>query len=708
MKDLRTKILNRFALIYVIFLIFGIVAIAKIVKLQFFEREKWIQEEKKYTLKNMVIEPTRGNIFSDEGKLLKSSIPFYEIRFDTQVEPLTDKIFNKNVDSLAYMLGKEFGKSTTYYYNKLVNARRQGKRYLFIAKNISNTQLQHIKKFPIFREGKYKGGLILKTSTIRVQPFNYATRTLGYLTNGNHAVVGLEGAYNKYLKGQEGLKVMQRLAGNVWKEFPYSDKENQIEAQNGIDIQTTINLQIQDITHHALLQQLQKQKADHGTAIVMEVKTGEIKAISNLGRNKKGKYREFFNYAIGEPYEPGSTFKLASFVAAMEDGYITNLSDTVNTGNGVTYFYNHKMQDSHHGGYGTITIQQVFEKSSNVGVSKLIYKFYKNQPKKFIERLYALHLGDKLGVEIKGEKKPFIKYPDDKFWSGISLPQMSIGYELKLTPLQILAFYNAIANDGKMVKPKFVKYFVEHGRITKVFDTQVIAPSICSKETVRKAKILLEGVVENGTAKNLKNPYFKIAGKTGTAQVANLSKGYKEGKKVQYTASFVGYFPADNPMYSIIVVVHKPTEGEYYGSQVAAPVFKEIANKIFATQFQLTTPINLAKIDTQLSPPIVKYGNSKDIEYLISDLHIPADSSSLKSDWAVCFNSTKKVALKNRFIATKQVPNVKGMGLKNALYILESLGLSVEPIGSGTVVYQSLTPRTKVNKGDKIFLKLIN
>ncbi len=707
MKELRTKILNRFALIYILFLIFGMVAIARIVKLQFFEREKWTQEEKKYTLRNMVIEPNRGNIFSDNGSLLKSSIPFYEVRFDSQVEALTDEIFNKNVDSLAYFLGKEFGKPASYYYNKLVNARRKGNRYLFIAKRISNTQLQHIKRFPIFREGKYKGGLILKMSTVRVQPFNYATRTLGYLMDGNRAVVGLEGAYNKYLKGQKGLKVMQRLTGNVWKEFPYADKENQVEAKNGIDIQTTINLQIQDITHHALLRQLQEQEADHGTAIVMEVKTGEIKAISNLGRSKKGEYREFFNYAIGEPYEPGSTYKLASFIAAMEDGYIPNLSDTINTGNGITYFYNHKMQDSHHGGYGTITIQQVFEKSSNVGVSKLIYKFYKKQPKKFIERLYSLHLGDKLGIEIKGEKKPFIKYPGDKFWSGISLPQMSIGYELKITPLQILAFYNAIANNGKMVRPKFVKYFVEHGKITKTFDTHVIDPSICSKETVRKAKILLEGVVERGTATNLKNPYFKIAGKTGTAQVANRSMGYKEGNEVQYTASFVGYFPADDPMYSIIVVVHKPTKGKYYGSQVAAPVFKEIADKIFAIQFQLTEPINLAKTDTQLPPPIIKYGNSKDIENLISELRLPADSSSLRSDWAVCMNSPGKVFLKNRFIATKQVPNVKGMGLKDALYILESLGLSVEPIGSGTVVYQSIEAGTRIYHGDKIFLKLM-
>ncbi len=707
MKELRTKILNRFALIYIIFLIFGVVIIFRIVKLQFFEREKWVQEEKKYTLRNMVIEPNRGNILSDDGALLKSSIPFYEVRFDSQVEAITDKIFNKNVDSLAYSLGKEFGKSTSYYYNKLVNARRQGNRYLLIARRISNIQLQDIKKFPIFRAGKYKGGLILKMSTVRVQPYNYATRTLGYLIDGNHAVVGLEGAYDKYLRGQKGLKVMQRLTGNVWKEFPYADKENQVDAKNGIDIQTTINLQIQDITHHALLRELQAQEADHGTAIVMEVKTGEIKAISNLGRTKKGEYRELFNYGIGELYEPGSTFKLPSLVAAMEDGYITDLSDTINTGNGVTYFYNHKMQDSHRGGYGTITIQQVFEKSSNVGVSKLIYKFYKKQPKKFIERLYALHLGDKLGIEIKGEKKPFIKYPGDKFWSGISLPQMSIGYELNITPLQILSFYNAIANNGELVRPKFVEYFVEHGKIIKTFDTHVIDPSICSKETVRKAKILLEGVVERGTATNIKNPYFKIAGKTGTAQIANRSLGYKEGNEVQYTASFVGYFPAGNPMYSIIVVIYKPTKGKYYGSQIAAPVFKEIADKIFATQFQLTKPINLAKIDTQLPPPVVKYGNSNDIENLISVLRLPADSSSLRSDWAVCMNSPGKIELKNRFIATKQVPNVKGMGLKDALYILESLGLSVEPIGDGTVVYQSIKAGTRINRGDKIFLKLI-
>ncbi len=707
MKALRNKILNRFALVYIAFLILGIIAIIRIVKLQFFEREKWAQEEKKYTLKNMVIEPTRGNILSDKGELLKSSIPFYEIRFDTQVESLTDKIFNENVDSLAYCLSKEFGKSNRYYYDKLVNGRRQGNRYLLIANHVSNTQLQRIKKFPIFRTGQYKGGLILKTSTLRVQPFNYATRTLGYLMDGNHAVVGLEGAYDRYLKGQKGLKVMQRLTGNVWKEFPYSDKTNQIDAHDGIDIQTTISLQIQDITHHALLRQLQEQEADHGTAIVMEVKTGKIKAISNLGKTKKDTYEEFFNYAIGEPFEPGSTFKLASFVAAMEDGYITNLSDTVNTGNGIIYFYNHKMQDAHHGGYGTISTQQVFEKSSNVGVSKLIYKFYKNQPEKFVERLYAMHLGDKLDIEIKGEKKPFIKYPGDKFWSGISLPQMSIGYELKITPLQILTFYNAIANNGTMVKPQFVENFMSHGKIIKSFKTQVIDPSICSKETVKKAKILLEGVVNNGTAQTIKNPYFKIAGKTGTAQIANLSMGYKEGKEVQYTASFVGYFPADNPMYSIIVVIHKPTKGEYYGNQVAAPVFKEISNKIYATQFQLTEPINLAKVSTRLPPPIIKYGKSQDIHNLINDLHIPADSSSLNSDWAICMNKPEKVILKNRFIANRQIPSVIGMGLKDALYILESLGLTVEPIGSGTVVYQSINQGEKVNRGDKIFLKLI-
>lgn len=707
MEDLRSKILNRLAFIYILFLIFAIVAIIKIINLQFIERVKWIQEEKKYTLRNRVIEPNRGNIFADNGELLKSSVPFFEIRFDTQVESITDKIFNDNVDSLAYLLGKEFGKPASYYYNKLVNARRNGNRYLLIAKHISNNQLQTLKRFPIFRAGKYKGGLIIKMTTERVQPFNYATRTLGYLIDKNHAVVGLEGAYDKYLKGQKGLKVMQRLAGNVWKELPYANKENQVDAKNGIDIQTTINLQIQDITHHALLQQLQEQEADHGTAVVMNVKTGDIKAISNLGRTKSGEYRELFNYAIGETYEPGSTFKLASFVVAMEGGYITNLSDTINTGNGVTYFYNHKMKDSHPGGYGKITIQQVFELSSNVGVSKLIYKYYKDQPRKFVERLYALHLGDKTGVEIKGEKKPFIKYPDNKFWSGISLPQMSIGYEVKLTPLQILTFYNAIANGGKMVKPRFVTKFIEHGREIETFEPQIIDPAICSKETIKKARKLLEGVVENGTARNLKNPYFKIAGKTGTAQVANTSKGYKSGNEIYYTATFVGYFPADDPMYSIIVVIYKPTKGKYYGSQVAAPVFREIANKIFATQFQMTEPINLTKIDARPSLPIIKYGNSEDIKELVCDLNLPADSFSLKSDWAVCMNTEEKVVLKNKFIANKQIPNVKGMGLKNALFILEKLGLKVIPIGMGTVVYQSIPQGTKVRKGDRIFLKLM-
>lgn len=706
MKDLKTKILNRFALVYLGFLVFAFITIFNIIKLQFFERDKWTNEQEKYTVKNITIEPNRGNIFSDNGYLLKSSVPYYEIRFDSQVESLTDKIFNEHLDSLAYYLGKEFNKPAAYYYKKFTRARQKGNRYLFIAKKVTNTQLQRIKKFPIFRLGKYKGGLIVQTSTARVQPFPFATRTLGYIDKNDYAIVGIEGAYDKYLKGQKGYKLMQKLYGNVWKELP-TDNENNTDAKNGFDVQTTINLEIQDITHHALLNQLIEQDANHGTAVVMEVKTGEIKAISNLGKDKNGNYRELFNYAVGEPFEPGSTFKLASMIAAIEDGYISDLNDTVNTGNGITYYYNHKMQDSHHGGYGVITYQQAFEKSSNVGISKIIYKYYKKQPRKFVERLYELHLGNKLGLEIKGEKKPFIKYPGDKYWSGISLPQMSIGYELKITPLQILAFYNAIANDGKLVRPQFVKYFLDHGETIKTIEPHIIDASICSKEAITKAKKLLEGVVINGTATNVKNPYFKIAGKTGTAQIAYRSGGYKAGNLVQYTASFVGYFPADNPLYSIIVVVFKPNNGKYYGSQVAAPVFKEIADKIYATQFQMTTPINLAKVDTQLPPPIVKYGYKKDITAMVKQLNISTDSSALHSDWAVCFNKPDKLDLQNRFFANHLVPNIKGMGLKDAIYVLENLGLNVTPIGMGTVVYQSIKPGEKINNGDKIFLKLV-
>ncbi|MCK4639399.1 MAG: penicillin-binding protein 2, partial [Bacteroidales bacterium] len=419
--------------------------------------------------------------------------------------------------------------------------------------------------------------------TIRKMPFKeLAKRTIGYENKKENLFVGLEGAYSEYLEGKKGKQLRQRICNGDWK--PIQD-ENEIEPQNGKDIITTIDINIQDVAENALLEHLKEHKAFQGCAILMEVETGYIKAIANLQYDSSdNKYKESYNYAFAENVEPGSTFKLASMIAVIEDRKV-NLSDTIDTGDGWIVYYNRTMRDAYKIRDGKITCREAFEKSSNVGVSMIIWDAYKKNPEKFVEHLYDMSLNKPLGIEFQGEGHPFIKHPKDKkIWYGTTLPWMSVGYEISLTPLQILTFYNAVANGGKMVKPMFVKEIRQTGKTIKTFKPVVINKSICSKRTIDTVQSLLEGVVERGTAKSLNNSIYKIAGKTGTAQIANKNKGYNKGF---YNASFVGYFPADDPKYSCIVVVNKPSGGKYYGSSVAAPVFKEIADKVYATQLDI-------------------------------------------------------------------------------------------------------------------------
>ncbi|MBN2520711.1 MAG: penicillin-binding protein 2, partial [Bacteroidales bacterium] len=581
--SIKKDIVWRVAVIYFSILFFALLIIGRVFYLQFFESEKWKSKSEMISYQDVTIEPNRGDIYSNDGRLLATSVPFYEVRMDLNSNALNSDLFYEKVDSLALCLSYLFkDRSQNEYRRLLILNKNKGNRYFLIQKHVTYTQLKKLRNFPIFRLGRYKGGLIIEQTNKRIMPhLNLAARTIGYISEGG--AVGLEGAYDKYLRGVVGVKLMQKLSGGVW--MPIDDK-NAIEPQNGKDIITTIDINFQDVAEQALLKQLLKVDAIHGCAVLMEVETGDIKAISNLKRNSDGTYSELYNFAIGESTEPGSTFKLASLIVALEDKHI-DLDDTVQTGNGEIEYYGIKLTDSKEGGYGKITIKEAFEYSSNVGISKVITKYYGKNERKFIDRLYSMNLNEKLGMEIKGEGDPLIKYPSDPTWSGISLPWMSIGYELRLTPLQILTFYNAIANDGKMIKPRFVKGIMEHGEITRSFKMEVINHSICSKQTIIKVKELLEGVVENGTAQNLKNPNYKIAGKTGTAQIANKKYGYNHDKGVSYQASFVGYFPADNPKYSCIVVVNSPSRYIYYGNIVAGPVFKEIADKVYATSPEL-------------------------------------------------------------------------------------------------------------------------
>jgi cell division protein FtsI (penicillin-binding protein 3) len=703
MTELRKDILWRMGLLYFLMFAFAVVIIGRILFLQVFEGTKWKEKANEISQKDITIEPQRGDIYTENGKVLASSVPLYEIRFDTKAEGLTKEIFQKNVDSLSICLSKLFGdKSAAEYKNDLKIAWRTGNRYQLVKRKVTYTQLKEMKRFPIFRMGKNKGGFIINDTLCRKMPFGMlAFRTIGY--KREKVSVGLEGAYDKYLKGKQGVELMQKLAGNVW--MPVNDG-NEVEPLDGWDVYTTLDVNLQDVAQNALYKQLVLNNAHHGSVILMEVETGYIKAIANLERtSEEGNYVENYNYAIGESTEPGSTFKLISMLVALEEGVI-DIDDTINTGNGIATYYGLKMKDSHQGGYGRISVKDVFALSSNVGVSKIITQHFSKDPHRYVDRIYKLKLNEKLGLEIKGEGIPVVKDPSDSSWSGVTLPWMSIGYEVKLTPLQILSVYNAVANNGRMMKPKLVKELKFHGEVMKEYSPEVMIPSICSNETLKKLKIMLERVVTNGTAKNLQGTLYKIAGKTGTAQIANTRHGYAdENAKKSYQASFVGYFPADNPKYSCIVVVSSPSNSVYYGNVVAGPIFKEIADKVYATSLDIHQPINLT---TSIAGniPMALNGKKQDIQALYKSLGIPCLIPTSASDWVSVSQNGKRVVFKNTGTNSKQVPNVVGMGLRDALFLLENNGLQVKPMGRGIVKSQSIVAGAKVENGQTIYIVL--
>lgn len=704
--SIKRNILWKVGIIYFSFLLMGFLIIGKILYIQLFEKDKWKAEASAYILKNMVIPADRGSIYAADGRLLASSVPYYEIRFDSRCNALTDEVFYDGVDSLAYCLSRLFkDKPASQYRQELVSARRQGKRYHLIRSGVNYIQLKQLKTFPIFRRGKYKGGFIYLQENKRIRPHqNLAARLIGYTTkdeNGN--VVGIEGAYEDQLNGVEGVRLMQRLSGDIW--MPVNDR-NEIEPRDGTDVITTIDVDIQDVAEKALLEQLIAQDARHGTAILMEVRTGEIKAMVNLSKDSQDRYRELQNFAIGESTEPGSTFKLPVLIAALEDGYV-DLNDTIDTGDGTFKYYDKVIRDEQakHGGYGELTVRQVFEYSSNVGMAKIITGAYRNQPQHFVDRLYRMRLNEMLGIEIKGEGKPVIRYPGEKMWSGISLAQMSYGYEVRLTPLQILAFYNAIANDGKMVKPVFVKELQYHGKTVKSFGTDVLQSSVCSRATLRKVRLLLEGVVENGTAKNLRNSQIKIAGKTGTNQIYNKKYGYRTGNEVSYQASFVGYFPADDPRYSCIVVVNSPSKQVYYGNQVAGPVFLEIARKVYATSVEMHDPV-AKKDDERIDLPYSKNGHHDESQTALNELRIPVENRRIGSAWINTTRDETAVRFSERKVIENLVPDVVTLGAKDAVYLLENAGLRVTLVGKGSVRSQSIPPGTRIRKGERIILEM--
>lgn len=708
---IKQDILWRFGLTYILFLIIGILILIKILYIQFVEGKKYKEISKNNFLKYFIINPVRGSIYSSDGKLLSTSIPYYDIYFDLNADGITDNIFYSKIDSLSICLFELFknssAKSVSDYKRELINARKRGERYYLIKRKVDYHQLMKLKKFPIFREGRYKGGLIYEQKYYRLKPHNdLAARIIGYITTDKSTGVGIEQGFDKYLSGKPGIILKQKILGNTW--IPLSNI-NTVDPQDGYDVISTINVEFQDIAHKALLKQLTNFNAHHGTVIIMEVQTGKILAMVNLGKDKNNNYSEIQNYAVSESYEPGSVFKLPVIIAALEEGKV-DLNDTIDTGNGIFKYYDKIIKDDNYqkGGNGKITLKRVFEVSSNIGMVKCITSSFKNNEKQFINRLYMMKLNKKLDIPIPGEPAPYIKYPDDPYWSGISLGMIAHGYEIKLTPLQILTFYNSIANNGKMVKPLFVTEIKYCGKTIEEFQTEIIDHSICSKSTLKKAQELLRSVVENGTAKNINIPLLKIAGKTGTSQIFNPeTKSYKTDNGSKYVASFVGYFPADRPKYSCIVVINSPSGDIYHGSEVAAPVFLEIAKKIYTRDIDFQIPLNNIEV-TNVEIPYSKNGNMEDVLIFSKELKIPIIKYQNTSEYVRTIKVETGIECKNLPIIKGIMPDVISMGAKDAIYLLEKMGLKVIVIGRGSVKSQSIPAGTKINKGDIVKLEMSN
>ncbi|MFT3740264.1 MAG: penicillin-binding transpeptidase domain-containing protein [Breznakibacter sp.] len=712
--NIKKDILWRIGIIYIGMVLLALGILYNMVKLQFIEASHWKQESAKLKVEDVILEADRGSILSDDGRKLACSVPGYRIYMDTRAKGLTGKVFRENIDSLALCLSQLFrDKSPAAYRNDLVVARRKGLQYYSVSKKrISVLELKKLRKFPIFRLGANKGGLIVESDDSRKMPFgSLGARTLGKFTlerdsTGKRIIrgIGLELAFNDVLAGSDGVGDKAKVGG-MWV------NEIQVAPVDGNDIVSTLNIEIQDVAEHALREQLIRHNARYGVAVVMEVKTGAVKAMVNLHRAAPGAYVEdHFNYAVGQSTEPGSTFKLASLMVALEDG-VVDINDVVDTGDGTVKFFDRTMTDSSKDHLGKMTVTRAFEVSSNVGISKIIYENYKKNPEKFLDGLSDLGIDEKLGIEITGEVPPFVNRPDRKTWSGTTLPWMSIGYEVKMTPLQVLAFYNAVANNGTMVRPKFVAGVSRHGKMIDEFGTDVINSSICSSITLRKVRNLLEGVVENGTAMNLRNEHYKIAGKTGTALIAQGSKGYgingyrsEDGGK-SYQASFVGYFPAERPLYSCIVVVNGPSNNVYYGNVVAGSVFKEISDRLYAANFKNRKIFKEPEPLLTRSMPYSKAGQRSALKKVLSKVDLDYDDNS-ETDWVGGKAGEREIEVVSKEQQKGLVPNVKGFGATDAVTLLESLGMKVYLSGIGKVVNQSVQPGVRYHKGDRIVLRL--
>ncbi|MEY2963993.1 MAG: hypothetical protein RL754_1254 [Bacteroidota bacterium] len=657
LKTMKGRITWISAGMYLVFLIIAI----KLFYVSLAEGPELRASSKERVLERREIPAKRGDIYSADGKTLATTKPVYDLRFDAVT--IKEEVFEQEVAGLAAELAKINPiRNARSWEQYLRNAREQRNRYLLIAQDVNFSELQKARQFPIFNRGMFQGGLIVEETHERIQmATNMQLRTIGYDKEG--ASAGLEGYYSEYLQGKPGNRLMQKIAGGDWK--PLEDPEY-VEPVDGFDLITTINTRIQDVAQQSLLAQLKKYEADHGSVIVMEVATGKIVAMANLGRDKDSIYRELRNYAVWETTEPGSTFKLISAMALLETG-VADTNSTVDTEGGVFKIYDAYVRDSNKKGYGKNTsLSKAFEVSSNTGIVKFVYENFKDDPEKFIDFLYRLGVNEKTGVSIKGESAPVIPKPGDANWSGLTLPWMAYGYSLSMTPLQMLTIYNAVANNGTMVRPQVVERIMDHGRVAQDFEVDIMKSGICSKETIEKLQAMLKGVVKQGTATNIFDEKNPVAGKTGTCQMNYWRKG---GGK-DYQSSFAGYFPADNPKYSCIVVINKPNpQIGFYGNTVAGPVFKTIADEVHSQMPQTAVEVReteLALLDPQST-------------------------------------QTSKIT---RALEQNYLPSLSGLNARTATLLMEEAGKKVSINGVGRVVAQEPAVGTALNQCSTIKLVL--
>ena len=721
MKDQKKEILVRIYLIFFLCIIWALIIAARLVQFQLIEGKQINAEADSVQVKIKDVIASRGNIYDYDGKLICTSIPVFDIYMDLTVDSLTDKIFYREVGNLAaslYEISNKQATSKQLIEKKLRQGRKHGDACLLIQKNVSYELFQRMRHFPIFKRGQYKGGFIAKEKEMRKQLYYpLANRTIGYVKESYY--VGLEGAYDSILKGVNG-KQIKRLKSKkplVW--LPV-DGGTILEPRNGYDLVSTIDINMQDIAHNSLQRQLDSTDAEYGCVVLMEVKTGYVKAIANLTRKSAGVYTEEKNYAIYESADPGSTFKLASVIVLLEMGVVdTNfkVQTGVHTYGGATQ---KKMEDSHKEGYGTVSLKQAFKVSSNVGISQAVVRSLSNnhsdnvplsKQRQFVNTLYKMSLDKKLGLELPGESKPTIINPDTKdsqhrkIWNDyLSLPWMSIGYGVDISPIQTLVLYNAVANNGTMVRPLFVKEILDNGTLVRKINPVIINNKICSDLTLSKVRdLLLEVTKKGGTAHKLFDSTYKIAGKTGTAQILKYGKGYNNDESdrsgIEYKASFVGYFPADNPKYSCIVVISKPKKGKYYGGAVAAPVFKDITDKIYATDDELRKKTEFVR-NYSAGIPLVKCSKVDDVNRVCRELNIPLMINNQAKDWVNISASKGYVNESPLVINYSKVPDVTGMGIKDAIYFMEKNGLkvSIKGNGKGKVSQQSVPAGTDVSK----------